>query len=509
MSVEDGEFGRSSGLVDDTDQELDSGTGYESASDGVLSLRRKMSSDGEDDQKKGRKKRKKDKDREKQNGDSEKDKIGKTKMDVSEKYKERDGFLEDGWEKNKLFTTFFIEPTDPTTNIHVMELARTLHNIKITNYTELKTAGKNRYRITFANPKHAENLINSKILKETFKYKIYVPAMFKETIGVVRDIPPSIPEQEILEKLESERINIKKVERIQKMEKGKLVPTYSVKIYAEGDKLPREVIIFGIPKIVEVYLFPVKFCYKCLRYGHRVKACKSGQQRCYICANGDHEGKDCKSLDLRCFHCGGSHKAFDVNCKERIRQENINKSMAYNKLTFNEAEKRYPRKSQTEIRLQSNEEFPPITDKSDEAIPQETNWNPKAQQDTNPNSKPNVQESQTQTYTNNKNKSNTQEITEEKYITKVELEQIVNSLKMEMIKQLNMNKMITKIKQIKDKIDKTISNKKDNKQTNNSDEILKQISDQLQEIVNPTFLKPNENPLITQPNNSEWTQSGT
>lgn len=212
MSTKCDEYGRFSGLLDDNEQELDSGTGYESAYEGGLSNRRKMSSDGEEDQKKGRKKRKKEKEREKQNGDKGKDKNGKAKMDVGDKYKERDGFLDDGWEINKTFTTFFIEPTDPSKNIHVMELARTLHNIKITNYTELKIAGKNRYKITFANPKHAENLINSKILTETFKYKIYVPTMFKETIGVVRDIPPSIPEQEIFEKLESERIKIKKVE---------------------------------------------------------------------------------------------------------------------------------------------------------------------------------------------------------------------------------------------------------------------------------------------------------
>lgn len=462
------ECGRPSNLPDGKDKELDSGTGYESACEGLTTQRRKMSSESEDDQKKEKKKRRKDKDREKQDGEPSKTKV-KSKKDTGDKYRERDGFLEHDWEQNKTFKTFFIEPTEESKHIHIMEIARTLHSIKITNYTELKTAGKNRYKITFSNPRHAENLINSKILTETFKYRIYVPSMFKQTIGVVRDIPPSLPDEEIFEKLESERVKITKVERIQKMVKGKLVPTYSVKIFAEGEKLPKEVSIFGIPRVVDVFIFPLKYCLRCLRYGHRVKACKSGQTRCYVCANPEHEGNTCTSLDVRCFHCAGSHKAFDVNCKERFRQDNINKSMAYNKLTFSEAEKRYPRQTQTEIRLQSNEDFPPI-DSNKENIQAEINWSGK----------------------------NTHENPTEKYITKSELEKIVNSLKMELVKQLNMNKLISKIKQIAGQIDVAINTDKPTK-TNNV-QVLKNISEQLNEIINPEFLKPSTDPNPTQVN---------
>lgn len=66
-------------------------------------------------------------------------------------------------------------------------------------------------------------------------------------------------------KLESKRIKIKKIEKYKK--KGKLVPTYSFKLYAESEKLLRDVTIFGIPRAVDVYL----------RYGHRLNACKSEQ----------------------------------------------------------------------------------------------------------------------------------------------------------------------------------------------------------------------------------------
>lgn len=306
-----------------------SGTGYESASDASVNNRRKKES-SDDEQKNERKKLKK----EQQNK--------KDKNKYSERISDKDKLFDDEWTRNKTYKTFFLEPTDEKQKLHIMEVAKLLHNIKITNYTELKPAGKFRYKITFNNPRHAENLINSKILTETYKYKIYVPKMYQETIGVIRNIPPTITDQELLDNLESNRIKITKVERIQKMQNNKLVPTYSIKIYAEGEKLPQEIKIFNLPYKVEVYLFPLKFCYKCLRYGHKTKACKSQQVRCYNCSLGEHEGADCRSLDVRCFHCKEPHKAFDKTCKERSRQDNIRKAMAYNKLSFDEAVRMYP-----------------------------------------------------------------------------------------------------------------------------------------------------------------------
>lgn len=102
------------------------------------------------------------------------------------------GLLDDGWQKNTAFKTFFIEPKDDKTKpLHIMEIAKLLNNIKVDNYTDLNKAGKNRFKITFGNPKHAENLINSKILTEQFNYKVFVPTMFRETIG---NVPPSMSE---------------------------------------------------------------------------------------------------------------------------------------------------------------------------------------------------------------------------------------------------------------------------------------------------------------------------
>jgi hypothetical protein len=273
--------------------------------------------------------------------------------------------FKDNWIRNTSHTVFFIEKQksdhNPSQNqsqkrIHPMELAKILNILKIKNYKELTFAGQGRFKITFDREKDAEPLINSKILINEYKYQIYVPNMFKQTIGVIHDVPPTLSDEEIAENIFSNK-KITKIERICKMKDNKLIPTYSVKIYVEGSVLPDNVKIYGIATKVDYYIFPVKMCYKCLRYGHRKSACKSATTRC-ICCGQSHDGNECFS-PARCFHCGNAHNSFDRNCSERLRQNKIQFAMATEKLTFIEASTKFPRdKISVQPRLQSIKEFP-------------------------------------------------------------------------------------------------------------------------------------------------------
>lgn len=440
--------------------------GYESATDNPN--RRKMESETEQENT-GNKKLKKDVGQKNQKGKKEKDK----NKDGGSK----GGLFGDGWQINKAFKTFFIEPKDDKTKpLHIMEIAKLLNNIKV-KYAELNKAGKNRFKITFDNPKHAETLINSKILTEQFNYKVFVPTMFKETIGVVRNVPPTISEKEILENLECERIKITKVERIQKMVQKELVPTYAIKIYAEGEKLPRDIKIFGLNLEVDVYVYPVKFCWRCVRYGHKSNACKAAQVRCFKCSDAGHEGKDCLSLNINCLHCKEGHKAFDQVCGERKRQNDINRTMAYNKLTYLEAVKRYPNPSQTQFRLQ-NRDFPSLLDSGHEIV-----------NSSQPNHTNNNNNTVNHVITNTQTESNHPK----EYITKTELTLIVNQLKTEIVKQLNITKLLIKIKEIQETITTSIDNS--NNQSDNH-QLLLNINKQLDEIINPEIIQNPKPPNI-------------
>lgn len=457
-------------------------TDYDSATEGKTegNLRRKMDTNGNVVCKKQKMDTGTNKN-EKKVKDKNKDK-SKNKTDGN------DG-LRDGWHKNKIFKTFILEPNEQNSEpIHIMEIARLLRNIKVT-YKDLVKAGRNRFKIIFENPRHAEPLINSRVLIEDFKYKIFVPTMYKETIGVIRNVPPSISESEILNNLESDRIKITKIERIKKLNKKDLVPTYAIKIYAEGEKLPRQVRIFDLPYEVDCYVFPMKCCVRCVRYGHSTKACKSPKVRCINCSCEGHEGKDCTSLSICCWHCKAGHKAFDPECREKGRQDNIRKSMAYNKLTFAEAARSYPLPSQIQYRLQDNSQFPILTQPEIQTetpiINEKLRHNPnKPITQQQPTNNP-IQNSQSKTYSN---------ITTSEYITKTELEQIVNQLKVEIVKQLNVTKLITKIKEIQETIMNNISTTNEENSKSDNRQLLININKQLNELVNPEILRLPEPP---------------
>lgn len=95
--------------------------------------------------------------------------------------------------------------------------------------------------------------------------------------------------------MNSGNIKIDKVERIMKQTPEKrLVPTFSIKIYAKGQSLPRSVEIYGVKALCEPYVFPLKICFKCWRYGHRQKFCKTGKVKCCKCGQ-EHDEKECKA----------------------------------------------------------------------------------------------------------------------------------------------------------------------------------------------------------------------
>ena len=68
-------------------------------------------------------------------------------------------------------------------------------------------------------------------------------------------------------------------------------------------------------------------CYKCNKYGHVAKWCKS-KKSCVFCGNG-HDGRDCLEQHSprrwRCSNCSGTHAADDEGCptyREKIAQLN-------------------------------------------------------------------------------------------------------------------------------------------------------------------------------------------
>lgn len=375
----------------------------------------------------------------------------------------------DIWIKNTTHSVFFIErQTVDQKPLHPMELAKILNNIGIKDYKELKSAGQGRYRITFNRPRDAEMLINSKLLTEEFKHKVYVPNMLKESIGIIRRVPISLTEEEILDNIKTDNNQkVVRIERIKRMVNEALTLTTTVKIFVEGQKLPNFISIFGVYAKVDIYIFPLKMCTKCYRYGHKIKTCKSTTSRCENCS-AEHDSKDC-TAPAKCYHCNGSHKITDKSCPERIRQDKIRYLMAEEKLTFLEAAFRLPRNNSVQYRLNSSKDFPNLPTSNNNSPPSDI-----------------IQQSELPNDIRSQNLPQNQTTNLKQY----EINKIIQTVKSELLQQLNIDTLINKMKTIQNTITNHANQHKSKKNSIDTDILLINISDQIRAIIEPEVKLP-------------------
>ena len=76
-------------------------------------------------------------------------------------------------------------------------------------------------------------------------------------------------------------------------------------------------------------------------YGHTRKNCK-GKEKCFNCAEDCHlkdslENNDEYPCTTKCFYCKNNHKTTSKNCPEYNRQKNIKQLMAFENITFFDA----------------------------------------------------------------------------------------------------------------------------------------------------------------------------
>lgn len=427
-----------------------------------------------------------------------------------------DAEYKDEWIKNMDYTTFIIERLNNETNQgsnkvtypHPMEVAKMLANIKVNNYKQMKSVGRGRFQLTFNKPRDAEQLINSKLLTEEFRYKVYVPTMFKQTIGVVRDVAKTLSEQEIMDNMNSGKIKIEKVERIMKMTtEKKLVPTFSIKIYAKGQYLPRSVEIYGVNALCEPYIFPLRICYKCWRYGHAQKYCKAGSVKCCKCGL-EHEEKDCKTTTLKCINCGLAHKASDRNCPERDRQDKIRTEMALNKLSYIEAQQKYPKQQKSvQSRLNLNRDFPKLPDIDSDNESTELN-NHGAHSLLRGKLEKKKKDQKQLSFQKNKFPEPEQyeeapHVFKPNPFTTTDIEKLVHQIKKELIAHFNLTGIVEKIQAIQN----TILKNTDKTETIEQDLLLINISNQLDTIINPEIFYETRAESISSTNSQNGTDT--
>lgn len=252
--------------------------------------------------------------------------------------------------------------------------------------------------------------------------------------------------------------------------------------------MPQSVEIYGVKAHCEPYVFPLRICYKCWRFGHSQKFCKASSVKCCKCGL-EHEEKECKATNLKCINCGEAHKASDKNCPERDRQDKIRIEMAYNKTSFFEAQQKFPRKQKSvQSRLGSNRDFPslPQTEFADNTTGRNNAWD-FSKSHTSATRLGAVPKERRQPMTHRNEFPQPDIYEEEPHVFRpnphatTEIERMTNQIKKELIAQFNLTGIFQKIQAIQNIIQKN-TNKTE---TIEQDLFLINISSQLDSIVNP------------------------
>ena len=126
-------------------------------------------------------------------------------------------------------------------------------------------------------------------------------------------------------------------------------PTKSFKITFDGLECPESVTTinndwFMVKPFVQA---PLR-CYKCQKYDHPSKGCRSKVSVCQRCGEEGHESKTyvgnalvatCEN-DEKCYHCKGAHEAGNRFCETYKAHRKVNELMVLSKLTKQEAKLR-------------------------------------------------------------------------------------------------------------------------------------------------------------------------
>lgn len=201
--------------------------------------------------------------------------------------------------------------------LHPMIIGKRLraHNSGV---SEIRRRGRNLIEVTLDSYQEANRLVNDQASTLPESWKAHIPDSRVSRVGVARDVEPSLSEFEILEGLEwvGDPLKVLRVERIMRSLRSeggenRRVPTSTIKIFFEGNVLPKKIIIFKTRVSIEPFEHRIKRCSKCQRFGHLEFQCR-GKQKCEFCA-GNHRMVECEASRPLCANCGGNHLATDQN----------------------------------------------------------------------------------------------------------------------------------------------------------------------------------------------------
>lgn len=257
---------------------------------------------------------------------------------------------------------------DQSRNIHPMNVAKLLFQNNVEDLKEVQPKGRNKVGISFKTPLGANNFIKTNpMAKES--YNAYIPQSMLYCRGIIRNVGDTITEEDLIHygigTRGSKSIKIVDATRFNRRitENGvtRIVPSNTFLLQFAGKNLPVEIELFNTKSKVLPYIRPVILCVKCYKYGHHKNQCKN-KEACQDCLK-IHDNDTCERVNdtypKNCPNCDEQHEPSSRNCKEYIRQHNINKAIAEYNISLFEANKLFPRNNKENSNYQVQlQDFP-------------------------------------------------------------------------------------------------------------------------------------------------------
>ncbi|XP_017492322.1 PREDICTED: uncharacterized protein LOC108380461 [Rhagoletis zephyria] len=244
--------------------------------------------------------------------------------------------------------------------INAITISNVLKKFNLDGIDEVVKVGYGRVKVGYRNAEVANSVCYDRRLKD----KGYEPKILQHCLsktGLIFDIPTDIPDEELLQDLKSPIpiMKIIRVERRDREDKEKKIPTRRIKIFFKGQKLPSH-IYYAYTKIDVKPFIPLTQCYRCFRFNHFAQNCKEQQEKCKKCFQVHSEEEQCKKVV--CVNCKHEHAPTSKDCPARVKAFIIKRTMTLENATYKEAQKKLTSilGNRFEILDGYNEQFPPI-----------------------------------------------------------------------------------------------------------------------------------------------------
>ncbi|XP_067660361.1 uncharacterized protein [Haliotis asinina] len=171
--------------------------------------------------------------------------------------------------------------------------------------------------------------------------------------GIVRDVArclSDMSEEEIAVELKSQGVtHVKRFSR--KAQDGAFVKTNTYLFTFSQPVIPKSLKAGYFNIGVEVYVPNPLRCFKCQKFGHGAKFCRSKMVVCCRCT-GAHDSSECTN-DLKCANCNEDHMASSKSCPSFEFEAQILRNKHTNNITYQEAKRLVPSPAQTYVKTYS------------------------------------------------------------------------------------------------------------------------------------------------------------